>query len=309
MNLIIHVGLHKTATTWLQQSLFAVHPEVHLLNDYLTPWNDDLIHYVVKSDDKLFSAEKCRTLLQKKIDNLPSAHKGTYVLSSEELVGNPLSGGYNRKKIAKRLAEAFPEAKIMITIRNQPDILYSLHQQMIKMGYVGKMSQLLKEDLWARPCFKKQFLDYLALYDLYLGYYNKESIGVFTLEELKFDSETLVKEIYSFLNIKSNEFEVNTKPVAKGLSEKKISAMRLTNFFRKTEYYPYPIYHIKSELVRKVLTKLISFYPFFKSPKKDYQEKYRDSIFSFFSESNKALFHKTRLGNLDKKIINKYYSN
>jgi hypothetical protein len=308
MNLLIHIGLHKTATTWLQQSFFAVHPEVHLLNDYMNPWHDELTSYIIKSGEDFSSAE-CRGIFQKRIDKLPTSDKGAYVISSEELVGNPLSGGYNRGTIAKRLADTFPEAKIMITTRNQSDTLYSLHQQMIKMGYVGSMTQLLKEDLWTRPCFQKQFLDYLTLYNLYLGYYDKESIGLFTQEELKLNSEVFIKEIYSFLNIDSDKFKINTSPVAKGLSERKISAMRLTNFLRKTEYYYYPIYHIKSELVRKVLTKLISFYSFFKSPKKVYQKKYKDSIFSYFSESNKALFAKTRLGHLDEKIINKYYSN
>ena len=34
MQIIIHIGVHKTATTWLQQKLFSSHPEINLINNF-----------------------------------------------------------------------------------------------------------------------------------------------------------------------------------------------------------------------------------------------------------------------------------
>lgn len=308
MNLIIHIGVHKTATTWLQENLFSIHPEINLLNDFMTPWNDELMDYLIQPNPS-FSSKRCYELFEKKINEIPLKNReNIMVISSEELTGSPFSGAYNRKEIAERIFKTFPFAKIMLTIRNQSDIIVSWHQQMIKMGYVGTISQMLDENIWVRPCFKKESFDYLSIYKLYSQYYDKDSIGVFTQEELKFDSKGFIENVYNFLGIGSNSFKVDAKPVAKGISDRKVTAMRLTNFLRKTDYYPYPICNITSPMVRKVLTKSISLLPFLSSQKNIYNHKYRSGIFDFFEDSNRELFSELQTNSLDDKIVYKYYN-
>jgi len=47
------------------------------------------------------------------------------VLSAERLSGNPDSGGYDSVHVAEYLAATFPEARVLIVIREQADMLVS----------------------------------------------------------------------------------------------------------------------------------------------------------------------------------------
>ena len=299
MQIIIHIGVHKTATTWLQQKLFSSHPEINLINNFMYPWNDDLISYLIKSSS--FSPEYCRDIFEERIKN--NTNK-TIVISTEEFIGHPFSGGYNKKLIANRLSQVFPDAKIILTIRNQADITYSLYQQMVKMGYLGSISQMLNEDFWSRPGFRNEFFDYYSIYKLYTGLFKAQNIGVFSQEQLKSNSEFFIKNVCDFIGVDSTKFKLDVKPVAKSLSEKKIKAIRFMNHFRNTEYNPYPVFQMKNKVGVKVMVKLISLLPFLGEQKKIYEELHKRKIYEFFRKSNESLFNKVPL---DIETKSKYY--
>ena len=125
MNLhpLIHIGFHKTGTTWLQNKLFfsgneffeplsintsgpsTLAEKLYQDNEgyLLSPF--DLNEQVIKSE--LESIIKGKKRLGDKIP----------VLSHERLSGNPHVGGFDSKIIAKRIKNIFPEAKIFIVIR------------------------------------------------------------------------------------------------------------------------------------------------------------------------------------------------
>ena len=47
MQLYFHIGFHKTATTFLQKNIFSNKKTFNLLNNYKTPWDDEIIRYLV----------------------------------------------------------------------------------------------------------------------------------------------------------------------------------------------------------------------------------------------------------------------
>ena len=123
MNIVFHVGLHKTATTWLQSVLFTLHQEIRLINDYKEPWNDEVIRYVVLRDRYSFDAEIYKKMIQARIKSEFPDQEGVFIVSAERLSGHPSSGGFDREKIIANIHAAFPDAKILITFRNQIVIL------------------------------------------------------------------------------------------------------------------------------------------------------------------------------------------
>ena len=39
VNIVFHIGHHKTASSWLQEIYFTNHPDINLINNYFEPWN------------------------------------------------------------------------------------------------------------------------------------------------------------------------------------------------------------------------------------------------------------------------------
>ena len=56
------------------------------------------------------------------------------VISSERLSGNPDASGFDSAYIATRIADAFPDAKILIMIREQTKLLVANYFQYLKRG-------------------------------------------------------------------------------------------------------------------------------------------------------------------------------
>lgn len=286
---VVHIGVHKSGTTWLQKSFFTNHPDLDFVNDYNEPWKDNLIKYLIKNDNQ-FSPKRAQEILVNSIkSNKSQSASKTIIISSEDLAGHPYSGAYNREEIAKRISQAFPEAKILITIRNQYDAIYSIYNTMVRLGYLGKINDMLNEEFWIRPGFNKSFFDYYKIYQLYLDFYKKENILLLSKEELSDNPVEYTNKLCDFLLVGSNRFSLNTSIVGKKIADKKILAFSIMNHFRKTDYNPYPLINIRNELIFKTLVKAISFFIFFNSLKKDFKDNERKYIYEYYFDSNEKL--------------------
>jgi len=100
---ILHLGLAKTGTTWFQQRLF--------------PQLDLLFHHVSHYD----------------IINKPI--KGKTLFSFEGLSGTPYNN--DRFVIADRLKALFPDAQVLVMFREKESYLQSLYSQYLRGGGTG----------------------------------------------------------------------------------------------------------------------------------------------------------------------------
>jgi hypothetical protein len=122
----IHVGLHKTASTFLQEQVFPLFPEMTYLGRPYTQQNK-AFNKLQYADDSLYNAEEFLKEFEKN-----SGDKN--IISDELLSGIPESNYLNRSIIANRLSTVFPEAEILLFIRGQKDILLSHYYQSVKIG-------------------------------------------------------------------------------------------------------------------------------------------------------------------------------
>jgi len=121
---LIHIGYHKTGTSWMQEKFFCKKNNFKKMMTHV-----EVDRYINKV--RIFNLD-------------PSIVRGivgereevgfTGVISSEILSGSPLNGGLQSYENALKLKSIFPDAKILITIRNQNDFLKSIYLQYLKTG-------------------------------------------------------------------------------------------------------------------------------------------------------------------------------
>lgn len=133
---VLHVGLHKTATTFLQKSVW---PNVDKFTYLTRPYtqHNRAFNKMQYADDSVYNKEEV-------IEELRRINATQLLLSDESFSGKPVFFSYiNRSLIARRLKELFPTADIIVFLRDQRDICLSHYSSYIKMPYGTKrISQL-----------------------------------------------------------------------------------------------------------------------------------------------------------------------
>ena len=121
------------------------------------------------------------------------------VLSDERLCGSPHSGGYDSVMIAERLAKVFPEAQILIVIREQKNAIYSLYQQYIRDGGAATLKNYLTPRNPAEiPQFRFSHLEYHHLVQYYFKLFGRSNVLVLPYEWLSKNPEKFTAQITEF---------------------------------------------------------------------------------------------------------------
>jgi len=231
----IHAGLPKTGSSWLQRLVFPVIDDLTFITRPHTMLSDNF-NQLQFGDDQVFSIER----LREEVYGLGEKTDSKSILISEEtFTGMPKYAFLNRSMIINRLAEAFPEAEVVLVLRGQRSMLESMHPQSIKTKW--NVGQLDESYLWVP---QKKYTDELGetlgpkdvklnyayfnhktkLHQDNFNYYNLvkhfkskfKIVHVLLFEDLKKDNVSYLQRICDILNIKVNE-KVEYKVVNKKL--------------------------------------------------------------------------------------------
>jgi len=124
---IIHVGLHKTGSTFLQQQVFPSLAGVSLITRPYTQYNH-AFNRLQYADDSLYDRDAVRA----ELDDMTGER---ILISDESLSGKPFYFNYvNRSLIVRRLKNLLPDATIILFLRGQVDLILSLYNQYVRMG-------------------------------------------------------------------------------------------------------------------------------------------------------------------------------
>jgi len=161
---IIHVGLHKTATTFLQLNVWPQISGYTYLSRPYTQHNHSF-NQLQYADDSLYD----KNLVIRELNRIAA---NRLLISDESFSGKPLYFSYlNRSIIAKRLKDLFPKAEIILFLRDQKDIILSHYSGYTLMPYGIKQIK----DLFYRPGPDYTYDDYLDKphrYQMSSLYYN-----------------------------------------------------------------------------------------------------------------------------------------
>lgn len=256
--IVFHVGLHKTGTKWLQMRYFAAHPLVHLANDPLYPREDPLMTYLVTTEVGRYDAAHFRKLVDERIAGAGEGPDGRVVVfSSERLAGHPFSGGFDRRRIAERIRAAVPDGRILVTVRDQPEIIESVYKQFVRQGYPGSIRDLWDARPWISAGFSRSFYCYDELAELYRGLFGAANVRILRYEERRNDPVAYLRSVCAFLGVPFRQPTDEAERVNPSLSDEMVAALRHVNRLRRSEFNPFPVVHL-ARRPRKYLARAIA---------------------------------------------------
>jgi hypothetical protein len=295
-NLFIHIGLPKSASTYLQSEIF---PNLDCLN---IPRFDPNIN-------KLFEDYFHRPSLDYTSDvNALLSQSNGQVIFSNERPDIYTSDSRLRSTFTQMYKHLFPGAKIILIIRRQDNFIESLYANMVMNGawysplfYIGKKSYSMRNPKVMRfPTVNLDYLDWLEHVTELHSLFGKENVLVLPFELLTESSTKFVKKITDFMNIPYPTSLPPAKKVNNSLCTGAIHFRRILNRFINSETNPFyflienPFRNSNNNLL-KTISKYINFnYPlkyFFRvnCNKKIYSNKIRQEILHNYSNSNQLL--------------------
>lgn len=194
--LLLHIGYHKTATTWMQTRLLQpVHGFAQLAS------HEEIFLRVGQPHGLQFSPEPMQSLIAARLKDLAPTH--VPVISSEVLSGHPFFGGRGSDVYAHRLKAIAPQARILISIRSQLKILPSVYMQYIQRGGTMSAARFFKgTDVPGFFGFRAEHFEYHRLIGLYRDLFGAESVHVMTQESLQQDQEKACADLAAFCEAK-----------------------------------------------------------------------------------------------------------
>jgi hypothetical protein len=235
---IIHIGIHKTSSTFLQTKVFPKYPKYDLITRPDTQQDDffNLLQYA----DESFLPNSFYSSFQQKYDLTGR----NLIISDEGFSGKPLGYAYlNRSIIAQRLKRLVPGAEIVIFIRDQKDIIKSHYNSYVKMPFGVKS---IEDFIWMDTSdsdhgvynensltfntndyyLNVKCFEYSKLIQLYQSLFEK--VHVFLFEEMISNSSEVVKRINSILHDEF-EFVPDDDRTNKSLSSFRLGQRRFCN--------------------------------------------------------------------------------
>jgi hypothetical protein len=231
--LVVHIGLHKTGTTWLQRHAFVPAFGVQQLVDSAQPWDDSALQSLVLG--LKFDPLAVRAELERRWDgsSLPA-------LSAERLGGHPISGGYDRWDIADRLAEALPGARILVGTRSE-GWEESIYAQMIQEGFTGRSLVQPSRTQWKSASWPGCYRDVGGLVEGYRQRFGRDRVAELPYELLRDKPEQFTKLLaevctHEALRGATVAAEHRENPRAPDLER-----LRLANHFKVSALNPSPL--------------------------------------------------------------------
>lgn len=234
----VHIGYHKTASTWFQQVAFRHHVQVvPVLHD------DPFVTQIVGASDSDFDSLTARALFHERAQSMATDGTRLLIVSAERLSGHAASGGYDSFRIASRLHATLPGAKIFWLVRHQADAIRSEYKQIVSMGWPGSLARTLHP----LPQIKTVGVDlayweYDRLLSRYVELFGRQNIMVIDYGRFTRDQGTVLGELATFLNIDPWSMEQSqlTQRLNVSTLDREVRVRQYLNHFRRTELNPYP---------------------------------------------------------------------
>lgn len=192
----IHIGFHKTASTFLQEAFFSKVPTINFIGNSSTHHCPELQKLIYASSSEWDDGMRLRQLLQEGSCN---------IISHEGLSGGALwvggGGQAINERTAQRLKDVFPEARILVVIREQFSMLRSLYWQYVwERGILG-FNAFLRRTLNDNTFLDCRHLCYDRSIRMYGELFGEENVLVLPYEALTLDAGEFVSDISTFFGL------------------------------------------------------------------------------------------------------------
>ena len=228
----IHIGHSKTGTTTLQDHLFSKHDQIAYLG---RPYKNDLfekeVRRLVLQDSTQYNYKGLKCI----IDTYRNGTKDKSIVISEETFSTVRCT--DRGLMANRIKSIFYPCKIIITIRNQLDIIrsYYLNFDCIIENLDKPTGHIVNFKEWIQYMLNNKEFSYLSeieYYDLikyYSDLFGYDNVIVLLFEEFVHSKELFIEKLSSFIGVdKKQSFNlINHKHEQKGPSQREFFYMKI----------------------------------------------------------------------------------
>ena len=198
---LVHVGLPKCASTWLQRTVFGV-----AKYGFAAPWGGMTARAVtdfVAIDPLVFDADAVRAGYEAAL-GAPPPEGARLVVSHEALSSRPGSGQYYAPYVAERLRAVFPRARVLVVVREQKSIIYSIHNETVRNGRTRTIEEFIgtgrEPDGWTSPC-QLSFFEYDRLLRCYRERFGDENVLMLPMELLRSDHDAFCARLLDFAGL------------------------------------------------------------------------------------------------------------
>lgn len=243
----LHIGLHKTGTKFFQHKIFPnldvnkfiYNPPVltQYLMDYLKANNED--------------KDQCLQFLREEYRKFNNDNRA--ILISREIMSGNLFSAYRLWPIRiKNIKSCFPEAKVIITLRNQIDWLVSCYRESVHEHHYQTISEFLSTDSAIETsqntinknglvCLDPYILDYSKMIQVLFDQFGKHNVKILFFENFKKNKQSFTNSLLEYIGAETFQIVKEKKIPNRGYSAlaiyisilryKLFSFLRLKKFF------------------------------------------------------------------------------
>lgn len=202
-NIYLHLGMPKTGTTFLQARCFPYLKGVRYRDQRIMDLLDRIIYTNPTFLDLKEIKEQAESLLETIVEE-------SLLISHERLFGNMLMNYYDNLYLTNCLRALFPEAKIIIIIRRQDDLVESIYKQSLQSCYHQRINRFLNyrnnrfEDARDQPALPNLDVKQLNLHtyiQAYVELFGRDSLIVMPYELLKQEQNAFLARLFAFMNV------------------------------------------------------------------------------------------------------------
>jgi len=191
---LVHIGYHKAASTWLQRELFVDRTGYRWLGK--RPRSHP-VRRIVRERPLEFDPADVRSAFEPLIAD--AEQPGLVpVVSFERLSGHPFSGGFDIDLIGERLAQVFPDARVLIVVREQRAMILSTYKQYVQVGGAAPLQHFLEPPVGRSlrvPLFDWRYFEYDHLVRHYRRLFGQEHVLTLPFELFVRDGRAFVQRI------------------------------------------------------------------------------------------------------------------
>lgn len=298
MRPIVHIGYHKTATTWFQEQVYP--------NSVSHRWIPRAMarRALLDPPGLSFSAAEARRQLHDPDDRRPP------VICEENLSGYIHNGGLHglmAPEAARRIREVFPDALILITIRAQPEMIAASYVQYVRGGGTYGPRRYLfaphyltgaRRHAYKQPLFAFEHFEYDRLIAHYDALFGAENVVVLPYEALRHDPAAFLDRLADATGIRLRRAAIAHREANRSFGRLTIAIGRLLGLFTarsvvdKAWLISIPGFY---EL-RRLILKLVSRHDAPARPDQVLGRAIVDHILARYAESNRRLARSRGLG-------------
>jgi hypothetical protein len=197
----LHIGLHKTASTYLQKVGFPTHPEIRLLPFRLG--KNIVTEFLRDSWNPGHRPVWCRDFQQMASE---SSGNGSVNVISEENLSGGMMNGCNSYNLLHHIKANFQSPRIIIVLREQFSYLLSAWLHHVREGGVVSARAFLERK--ASPAGPILYYGKISIfdkicYDQFIGElfqtFGRDNVKVVLYESMKVDFDEFISDLYKFI--------------------------------------------------------------------------------------------------------------